>query len=209
MTTAEVVSPVAAESLHLWIDPETGAIVTSETEGAVKIDKWDVEVPPGAEAQVAEEDFSWLPAWFLRRNGNIAGERATLMSQYKKKMLVLDAIDKHMIWQWHDPMSKVVAKDIEEQRGKKKSFDYLEGRAGFRKGKKCKVTDEEEAKAWAHKHCPEAIKISEFLRVSYLPTHETDPGEAKEYVDVPGVERWEEETFFAKGNVAKEEGGDE
>lgn len=209
MSTVEAVSTAVDESLDLWIDPETGAIVPADTEGATKIERWDVEIPAGAEDLAEKEDYSWLPSWFLKRHGHVAAERATLMSQYKRKMAVLDAIEKYMTWRWHGTLSGVVEADIEKQKGKKKSFDYLEGRAGFRTGRKCEIVDEEEAMAWAHEHCPEAVKVTEYLRVSYLPKKQTPPGEKQSFVDVPGVRRWEEETFFAKGNVAKEEEGDE
>lgn len=201
MSTAEAVSTAEDESLDLWIDPETGAIVPADTEGATQIDRWSVEVPAGAEELAEVEDFSWLPSWFLKRHGHVAGERATLMSQYRKKMAVLDAIDKHMSHRWHKTLSEVVAEDISQQEGKKKSFDYLEGRAGFRMLTKCDVHDEEEAKQWASEHCPDAIKVTENLRVSYLPSREVGPAKKREYVDVPGVRRWKEEKFFAKGNV--------
>lgn len=211
MSAESVVSPEVDESLDLWIDPETGAIVPADTDGATRIERWDVEIPAGAEDLAAKEDYSWLPSWFLKRHGHVAAERATLMSQYKRKMAVLDAIEKYMIWRWHGTLSGVVEADIEKQKGKKKSFDYLEGRAGFRTGRKCEVVDEEQAMEWARGNCPEAIKVSEFLRVSYLPKSKTatHPGAKQVFVDVPGVRRWEEEVFFAKGNVAKPGEGDE
>ena len=189
MTSDAAVAVV--EDWVLWVDPETGAIVEPGTEGAEQLDKWDVQGPAGCEEQADQEDFSWVPAWYLKRMGHVASERSILKAQYKAMMARLDNIERHLRWRWSEVFAGMVEETIASEGGKKKSVNYLEGKAGFRTVNKVDIFDEDLAKDHCREKIQDAVRVKEDLMISQIPKD----------VEVPGIRRWQEEKFYAKGNV--------
>lgn len=111
----------------------------------------------------AQQNEKWLPTWFLRKHAELDAAKELVFEQYRKMLAQIDARKKALDYQWGAEFKAQVDADLAEQGGKKKSIDYLTGRAGYRTsgGRKTIVIEDETAAInAAYMACPDAIKRS-------------------------------------------------
>lgn len=122
---------------------------------------------------VLEEELSGIEArlevpsivdWYMGKLAAIEARRELAKSQLAVILKQLDNEQASLVFLAGGTVREQVIKDIAEQAGKKKSKDYLQGRAGMRKiATKLAFDDEDLALAWAEEHAPEAVKITKSL----------------------------------------------
>lgn len=106
----------------------------------------------------------WLPNWYLGKVNDIDAARKRVKEQAKVMIAQLDNAEKYLAYRWGQEFQACVDDDIAKQKSKKRSIDYLQGRAGYRKGRdSLLVNDEDQAIEWAETHCPEAVVTSKRL----------------------------------------------
>ena len=112
----------------------------------------------------------WLPEWKLGQHLKIDAERTGVQAEYDaavarlteqrdRRLRPLDARERALCARWQAEFEIQVDADISAQRGKKKSFDYASGRAGWRHVKdKLEIADKKAALRWALKNATEACE---------------------------------------------------
>ena len=109
-------------------------------------------------ARIDQKPDQWLQNWYLGKFKDADAAEARVKEQYKVMLAQIDQVRKHLAWKYGDQFREAVEADLDAQGGKKRSVDYLQGRAGFRKGKtSIEVLDEKAAIEWCEKNCPEAL----------------------------------------------------
>lgn len=152
------------ESVTEWVDLETGEVSDTYVQGWQPVDRYEDEE--------AETEADWLPDYYMRKVLHIRAERAAL----KEKLEDLDKREKALDWKYKARLEEIALERSRQIKKKKVVYDY--GTVSFRNTTKVVVEDEDAAKAWAHKHRPEAIKIVTKVNLlkSMLPTDEDVPG---------------------------------
>ncbi len=186
-----VPAPVSVEPETLWILP-TGEIVQPGTSGAKELEKDEVDHPPPRLVSDSGDE-KWLPKWYMTTMDGIAAEKATLKKQYEIMERRLEMRVEHLKWRYEDILIDIVQDMIDATGKKKKSIDFLWGRAGFRTTKRQVVEDPEHAIMYLKKNVPGAVKVRETVLVSEIPKG----------MKVPGVRDIVEEKFFTKGAAPK------
>ena len=136
-----------------------------------------------ADAQLAEsraDDMSWLPEWCLRKLAEFVSAEEAIKEHSAKLLKQVDTRRRSLLWKWGRQVNAQVNADLRAQGGKKKSFQYATGRAGYRTNPSrdaVAVTDEPVAMAAAARQCPEAIKVTRKLLPSELQKHLKATGE--------------------------------
>ena len=119
---------------------------------------------------VLEQEFSIIDKneqyafqnWYLSQLNSLDGCRAMLKAQYEAMKRELDTRQRALEYRWYDDFRTAVEADLAlPENSKKKSLNYLQGKAGTRKGKdKLVVTDEAKAVNWALENdCGEAVDM--------------------------------------------------
>jgi hypothetical protein len=145
---------------------------------------------------LSEQEF------FLKTLGELDAVEAIAKKNYEKILRQVSARRKGL-WYWRGAeFEQLVAQDIKTQPGKKKSFTYSTGTAGYRKvgGKETVVVfDEVAAIANAKDACPYVVKTETSLRKTELLRYMQRTGE-----ELPGT-RLEttpaEERFYPKRDM--------
>ena len=104
--------------------------------------------------------MAWLPQWYLGELAALKAAKDVLTVQYNKMLAQIAAREKALDWKWGRDFQAQVQRDLDVQPGKKRSVDYLTGRAGFRKsggGAKLLVSNEVRALNAAHDAYPELL----------------------------------------------------
>jgi len=106
-----------------------------------------------------------LPNWYLGKLAAIKAKNALLKEQYQIILRSYENDQRQLEYRWGDEFKATVLDDLAQQKGSKRSVDYLQGRAGLRKGKdSLAVLDEAKAIAWAKDNSlPEAVKTTESI----------------------------------------------
>jgi hypothetical protein len=155
------------------------------------------------------DDGRWLAPWYLRKLAELDAAEAMIDEQAKRMKSQIGARRKALEWKWGEPFRAQVDADIQAQGGKKKSVDYLTGRAGYRAvgGRpKVTITDEAQAIAAAERACPAAVKKS--LLLTPLLDHVKATGEVlpgTDYTVTPKEERFYPTTGLMELTTGKEE----
>ncbi len=102
-----------------------------------------------------------LQNFFLAELSRMDAERAMLKEQAAIIAAQIDQREKALYWRFGKEFEQLVKADVAEQKGDKKSVDYLQGRAGRKIGKESlEVFDEKLAVTWALKiGCIKAIEL--------------------------------------------------
>ena len=167
-----------------WADPTTGEIHDKPTPGMVEI-----EIDGPGPLEHVEDDDTWLPSWRLRRAAERGARLSALKAAHAEQLARIAAEERAEEWRWGSRTRDQVRKDLGD--GKRKSIGYAYGKAGWTSSKKTVVRDADVTIEWAREHAPEAIKVTESLLKSALPS------------GAPGVELIEAEVFWlrpAKGD---------
>ena len=107
--------------------------------------------------------MAWLPQWYLGELAALKAAKDVLTVQYNKMLAQIAAREKALDWKWGRDFQAQVQRDLDVRPGKKRSVDYLTGRAGWRKsggGAKLLVSNEKAAISEAAAMCPEVIRHS-------------------------------------------------
>ena len=107
--------------------------------------------------------MAWLPQWYLGELAALKAAKDVLRVQYNKMLAQIAAREKALDWKWGRDFQAQVQRDLDVQPGKKRSVDYLTGRAWWRKsggGAKLLVSNEKAAISEAAAMCPEVIRHS-------------------------------------------------
>lgn len=137
-------------------------------------------------------DTAWLPEWYLGKLAECEALRARLDEQFRKLATQIDTRQRVLETRWGGAFRQQVEKDIEADGGRKRSHDYLTGRAGWRKRQgKMVIDDKRTALPWVLEHCPEACEPT-IARLTPLKEHFKQHGE-----EPPGC-RWipESDEFY-------------
>ncbi len=110
---------------------------------------------------VDQRQEHWLPNWYLGQVNSIEAGLAKTEEQYKIIKAAFANRRKQLEYRWGAEFQATVCEDIDKQHGKKRSVDYLQGRAGHRAGRdKLVVHDDEKAAVWANNNnLGDAVKI--------------------------------------------------
>ncbi len=135
---------------------------------------------------IQKEDEHWLPNWYLGQVNSIDACREKMKEQYGKMLQALDNRRKQLEYRWGAEFRAEVNEDIASHRGKKRSFDYLQGRSGYRAGKdKLVVNDEKAAIEWADNGFLEcAIKVTQSILKTPLMDHFKATGEVPDGCEI-------------------------
>ncbi len=117
-----------------------------------------------------------LQNFFLAELSRIAAERAMLKEQSAIIASQIDQREKALYWRFDKEFQAAVGVNLAEQKGKKRSVDYLQGKAGYRMGKtSLEITDEEAAIAWAMENgCKDALKLRVARKGPFIKVFEAD-----------------------------------
>ncbi len=112
-------------------------------------------------SHIDEQQEYALQNWYLAELNKATACRTKLKEQYAVMLAQIDEHEKQLHWRWGDKFREAVEDDLAEQKGKKRSVDYLQGRAGFRMGKSSlEIADEDMAVKWAMENdCKSALKL--------------------------------------------------
>lgn len=118
-----------------------------------------------------------MPEWYIGKKAELNAAREIIKEQAKRMLAQIDAREKVIDWNWAEQFQAQVNTDLRAQGGKKKSIDYLTGRAGWRStGGKPTLVVEDEAKALAMAElmCPEAVtrKLKTSVLLKYAQANE-------------------------------------
>jgi len=100
--------------------------------------------------------------WYLGQLNSLDACRAVLKDQYQAMLHELDGRQRALEWRWYNDFRNAVEADLADPANKgKKSVNYLQGKAGYRKSReKLVVNDEAAAVAWAIENdCQGAIDM--------------------------------------------------
>ncbi len=101
-------------------------------------------------ALIDQQDAVAFQNWYMAQLNSINACRAELKVQIEVMKRELDTRQRALEYRWYDDFKQAVEADLDKPGYGKKSVNYLQGRAGFRKGKdKLVVTDEAAAVSWA------------------------------------------------------------
>lgn len=137
-------------------------------------------------AQEALEDKpldEWLPSWYLGQQASIDALREQIKQQVEVMMRHLMTQEKALKWKWGAQFQVIVDQKLADQKGKKKSVDFLTGKAGYRtKPAKITIIDRAAVKAWCEEHCLDALELI-VQRTTPIKEHIESTGEVP-----PGIE---------------------
>ena len=138
--------------------PETKTLTLAE-ELQILAQRMDADYE--AQRQLEERPFDeWLPEWFLGQQAQIDAMRETIKKQSELMHFHLAAQEKALKWKWGTRFQEIVDRKLSDQKGKKKSVDFLTGKAGYRvKAAKITIIDRAEIKAWCEEHCLDALEL--------------------------------------------------
>jgi len=131
-----------------------------------------------------DDPMAWLAPWFIQQDKDIDAFIATVKEQAGKLIKQAETRRKGLWWKWGDEFQSQVRKDLANQGGKKKSVDYLTGRAGVRtKSARTEVVvlDAGRASLELDKVCPDAVRYS--VNKSEVLKYHNETG-----AEVPGIE---------------------
>lgn len=137
-----------------------------------------------AQKQLEERTIDqWLPDWYLGQQAQIDAMREQIKTQMEVLLRHLMTQEKALKWKWGAQFQVIVDQRLAEQSGKKKSVDFLTGKAGYHvKPAKITITDRAEIKAWCEENCLDALELV-VQRTTPLKEHIQSTGEVP-----PGVE---------------------
>ncbi|NLX97577.1 MAG: hypothetical protein GXY83_15525 [Rhodopirellula sp.] len=169
---------------------------TSETTelAAVDVAMEELEVLLADANREAQVETNWLAPWYLRKMAELEAAESLIKEQSKRMLAQVAARRKALEYQWGQAFKAQVDADLAEQGGKKKSIDYMTGRAGYRSsgGKpQIVIEDENAAIEAAEMACPDAIKrtiIKSVLQAYVESTGEEIPG--TKLITTPKVEHF-------------------
>lgn len=113
-------------------------------------------------AIIDRQQENWLPNWYLGKLNTIEALEAVLKHQYAIMLRELAARKRLLEYSWFEPFKLAVELDLDKpENAKKKSVNYLQGRAGNRASKQSLVVvDESKAIDWALANdCQDAVDI--------------------------------------------------
>ena len=169
MTTAELAPP------------ETKRLTLAE-ELQILADKLDADY--NAQKQLEDRPIEdWLAEWYLGQQAQIDAMREQVKKQQEVIFRHLMTQENALKYRWGAQFQEIVDRKLSEQTGKKKSVDFLTGKAGYRvKPAKITIKDRAEIKAWCEEHCLDALELV-VQRTTPLKEHIESTGEVP-----PGVE---------------------
>ena len=92
----------------------------------------------------------WLPEWFMARTARLKGAREAIKKRYREMMDHLDAEERALHYKWGKEFKQQIDDKLALQGSKKKSVNFLTGRAGYRTAKgTILIENNEAAKIWA------------------------------------------------------------
>ena len=92
----------------------------------------------------------WLPEWFMGRTARLKDAREAIKKRYREMMDHLDAEERALHYKWGKQFKQEIDDKLALQGGKKKSVNFLTGRAGYRASKgTIIIEDNQAAKVWA------------------------------------------------------------
>lgn len=145
--------------------------------------------------------------WFLQVDGQMDAAEARIKEQAERMLAYIKTRRAALHWKYGADFRQQVESDLSRQSGKKKSIDYLTGRAGFRtRPSKVIVGDKAKLTNWCAVNLPEAVPMRPELHVTPIKKYIEETG------DVPPGCGWRqaERAFYPNVNApALEEGGDE
>jgi hypothetical protein len=89
-------------------------------------------------------------------------------------------------------LQAVLEEEIEKQKGRRKSVKLPAGTMGYRaEPQRLRVENEAAAIEWAHRHCPDAVRVTERISRTAINEHHTASGEVPEGCTIqPAGERF-------------------
>lgn len=100
--------------------------------------------------RAANNTTDWLPEWFMMRTARLEDAREAIKKRYKEMLNHLDAEERALHYKFGKPFKQQIDDKLALQAGKKKSVNFLTGRAGYRSAKATIVIeDTQAAKIWA------------------------------------------------------------
>ena len=161
--------------------PETKTLTLAE-ELQILADQLDMDY--GTQEALEERPLDqWLPDWYLGQEAQIDAMEQKVREQSNVLLRHLDSQKKALKWKWGAQFQVIVDQKLAEQKGKKKSVDFLTGKAGYRvKPAKITITDRAAIKAWCEEHCLDALELV-VQRTTPIREHIESTGEVP-----PGVE---------------------
>ena len=141
--------------------------------------------PPDERAELAEElaeqrdESLSLAEWYLKVMGECDFVEQRIDEQAAKIKAQVAARRKALEWRFGRDFREQVERDLAQQKNKRKrSIDYITGRAGFRSvPAKVVVVNKDELMNWAAIHCPDAVPMEPVLHVTPILKHFEATGE--------------------------------
>ena len=146
-----------------------------------------------------------LVEWYLGKWDDLSAAEKRIKAHAKVLLNQVANRRKGLQWKFGPLVMAKVNRDLNEQKGKKKSVTYGTGRAGYRTvgGKDRVVIDnEQQAIAAAELHCPDAVTTK--LKVSELAAWAESTGEPLEGTHIEQMEA--RESFYPQVDLPKIEG---
>lgn len=131
-----------------------------------------------------------LAQWYLSKLGECDAMEERVKEQATRILAGINARRRALEWKWGREFRAQVERDLANQKGKKKSVDYLTGRAGFRAaGERLVIKDAEALEKWCGENYPEGLKLS--LSASKIKEYIKESGEVPPGAEfVPKQERF-------------------
>lgn len=146
-----------------------------------------------------------FPEWFLAVDSELELAEQRIKEQAAKMIAFVQARRKALHWKCGQDFREAVDKDIVAQSSKKRSKDYLTGRAGYRTAPaKVLVLDSKKLIDWCALNLPEAVPMEPRLHLTPLKAYIESTGETP-----PGCDFRKPELRFypsmAQGQIAEDE----
>lgn len=123
-----------------------------------------------------------LPEWYLAQEAKDSAMEEMVRRQAERIIAGINARRKAREWRWGSEFRRQVEQDMANQKGKKKSVNYITGTAGFRMVPgKVHIIDAAALKDWAVANLPDALSLD--LHVTPIRKHIEESGEVP-----PGAE---------------------
>lgn len=124
-----------------------------------------------------------LQEWYLAQEGRDDAMEALIKKQADRMLAAINARRRAREWRWGREFRARVEEDLAEQKGRKKSVNYITGTAGFRKVQgKVHIVDAAKLKDWAVANLPDALSLD--LHVTPIKKYIEDSG------DIPPGAEW-------------------
>jgi hypothetical protein len=129
---------------------------------------------------------AWVGPWYCDQIETLKAARERVKAQADRMLRAIDAREQAIAYRYGTQLKALVDRRLSEQKAKRRSVDFITGRAGYRKVPgKFTIIDHETLRDWCVDNCREALEIR-VQRTTPLKEHVQRTGE------VPPGGHWSE-----------------